>query len=56
MYNQDWTMVREAHPEPVGACGVVEKAPGGAVVEDMVNFRATSELSGRPGDAVLVRR
>ena len=54
--DQDWTMVREAHPEPVGACGVVEKAPGGAVVEDMVNFRATSELSGRPGDAALVGR
>jgi len=53
--DQDW-MVREAHPEPVGACGVVKKAHGGAVSEDMVNFRAIGVLSGRPGDAVLIGR
>ena len=54
--DQDWTMVREAHPEPVCARGGVKKAHGGAVIVNMVNIRATGELSGRPGDAVLIGR
>ena len=46
--DQYGTVIRKAHPKPVGACGVVKKAHIGAVIKYMVNLRATSKLSGRP--------
>jgi len=51
--DQNGTGIRKAHPKPIGAYGVVMKAHGGAVIKYMVNLRATSKLSGRPGDAGL---
>jgi len=50
---QDCTVVQQAHSESLCACGVVKEARGGAVIERMVNFRATCELSRRPGDTLL---